>query len=73
MLIPHEKRIKSAICKSYILQCLSLAFPIALVEMIPAAVTAGAEMDFSTQKGRLMALQTLEEASSRGDICIVFQ
>lgn len=41
--------------------------------MIPAAVTAGAEMDFSTQKGRLMAVQTLEEASSRGDICIVFQ
>lgn len=34
--------------------------------MIPAAVTAGAEMDFSIQKCRLMALQTLEEASTWG-------
>lgn len=44
--------------------------------MIPAAVTAGAEMDFSIQKCRLMALQTLEEASTwgaEGGICNVFQ
>lgn len=41
--------------------------------MIPAAVMAGAEMDFSIQKYRLMALQTLEETSSWRDICIVFQ